>query len=111
MHVAARTYCFILKLFSCVTYVAVCIRYNEMYIHCRCTCGRCRPMDTEQESVCCREIDQVANHAPEGAKCITSHPGFEHICLNIHALQVAYYTLMEDRPSLADAPDIHTYVL
>ncbi|KAH7969254.1 uncharacterized protein LOC119381895 [Rhipicephalus sanguineus] len=76
-----------------------------------CTCGRCRPMDSEQESVCCREVDKVAAHVPEGAKCITSHLGFEPICLNIHALQVAYYTLMEDRPSLVDAPDIHTYVL
>ncbi|XP_075741527.1 uncharacterized protein LOC142791126 [Rhipicephalus microplus] len=59
-----------------------------MYIYGRCTCGRCRPMGNEQESVCCREVPKVAAHVPKG---------------------VAYYALMEDRPSLVDAPDIHTY--
>lgn len=67
-------------------------------------------MDSELESVCCAEISRVAALVPEGSKCITSHPGFEPICLNIHALQVAYYTLRQDRPSIVDAPDVHTYV-
>ncbi|XP_075536997.1 P2X purinoceptor 7-like [Dermacentor variabilis] len=73
-----------------------------------CTCGRCRPMETNRESVCCREISEVAARVPEGAKCITDHPTFVHACLNVHALEVAYYTLREDRPSLVNAPDIHT---
>ncbi|XP_077526947.1 uncharacterized protein LOC144138505 isoform X3 [Haemaphysalis longicornis] len=73
-----------------------------------CTCGRCRPMNCELESVCCAEISRVAALAPEGSKCIPSHPGFELICLNIHALQVAYYMLRQDRTALLDAPDIHT---
>ncbi|XP_077548037.1 P2X purinoceptor 7-like [Haemaphysalis longicornis] len=66
-------------------------------------------MESELESVCCAEISRVAALVPEGSKCITSHPGFEPICLNIHALQVAYYTLRQDRPAIVDAPDIHTY--
>ncbi|XP_075539121.1 uncharacterized protein LOC142573354 [Dermacentor variabilis] len=34
----------------------------------RCTCGRCRPIETNRESVCCREISEVAARLPEGAK-------------------------------------------
>nr|XP_037270088.1 uncharacterized protein LOC119161622 [Rhipicephalus microplus] len=44
-------------------------------------------MGNELESVCCREVSEVAAHVPEGAKCITSHPSFEPVCLNIYALQ------------------------
>ncbi|XP_077512589.1 uncharacterized protein LOC144123678 [Amblyomma americanum] len=37
-----------------------------------CECGRCRAMNTALESVCCREIPEVAAHIPECALCITS---------------------------------------
>ncbi|KAL1480249.1 hypothetical protein MTO96_051191 [Rhipicephalus appendiculatus] len=61
-----------------------------------------------------KAVDEVQHHVKLGAntdwgaKYITRHPGFEPIYLNIHALQVAYYTLMEDRPSFVDTPKIHT---
>ncbi|XP_070385089.1 P2X purinoceptor 7-like [Dermacentor albipictus] len=55
-----------------------------------CTCGRCRPMETNRESVCCREISEVAARLPEGDKCITDHPTFVHPCLNVHALEKVY---------------------
>ncbi|KAH7955400.1 hypothetical protein HPB52_000822 [Rhipicephalus sanguineus] len=64
-------------------------------------------METENESVCCHEIEKVNSLVPDEAACITEHPTFQHECLDIHALE--YYTLMEDRPGVNEAPEIHRY--
>ncbi|KAH9384468.1 hypothetical protein HPB48_026476 [Haemaphysalis longicornis] len=72
-----------------------------------CQCGLCRTMSSSSESRCCREIPRVDARVPEGEKCITSHQTFRDGCLNIHALEIAYYALMENRPALLDGMDIH----
>ncbi|XP_049270368.1 P2X purinoceptor 7 [Rhipicephalus sanguineus] len=64
-------------------------------------------METETESVCCREIDKVNSLVPDEAACVTEHPTFRRGCLDIHALEIAYYALMEDRPGVIEAPEIH----
>ncbi|KAH7982286.1 hypothetical protein HPB52_003586 [Rhipicephalus sanguineus] len=74
-----------------------------------CLCGSCRAMETETESVCCREIDKVKSLVPDEAACVTEHPTFRRGCLDIHALEIAYYALMEDRPGVIEALEIHRY--
>ena len=52
-------------------------------------------MATSLESVCCKEVERVGdvmNELEDGSiNCITHHPGFEPVCLNIHVLTTAYY--------------------
>ncbi|XP_077544509.1 uncharacterized protein LOC144156589 [Haemaphysalis longicornis] len=64
--------------------------------------------DCSTESRCSREIPRLDVRVPEGEKCITSHQTFRDGCLNIHALEIAYYALMEYRPALLDGMDIHS---
>lgn len=73
----------------------------------RCSCGRCVPMNTEHESVCCREVERANALIAAGTDCITLHPTFNRVCLDVHVVEVAYYWLMEDRPSQVDDPEIH----
>ncbi|KAH6922927.1 hypothetical protein HPB50_020266 [Hyalomma asiaticum] len=73
-----------------------------------CSCSHCGPMDTEHESVCCREVQRADMLIDDDSQCITSHPAFRHICLNVHVVAVAYYELAENHPSLVDAPEIHS---
>ncbi|XP_077491900.1 uncharacterized protein LOC144102520 [Amblyomma americanum] len=79
---------------------------NDVYPGCE--CGRCRAMDTVLESVCCREIREVAGHIPDCAQCITSSNMFVLRRLNNYALQLAYLALLA-RPALTNAPEIHRY--
>ncbi|XP_066269514.1 uncharacterized protein [Branchiostoma lanceolatum] len=57
-----------------------------------CSCGRCEAMPTVVESVCCREQARVSATRDEldGLRCITEHPGFEPVCLNVYVLTTAH---------------------
>ena len=63
-------------------------------------------MPTSIECVCCREVDEVVHKIEENdteVDCITSHEGFQAVCLNRWVLQVAYFAYRErygseDRP-------------
>ena len=61
---------------------------------CRCQCGCCNFMPSSAECVCCKEIDRVVAKIGEATDnsitCITGHPGFESVCLNVWVLQAAY---------------------
>ena len=53
-------------------------------------------MPTSRECLCCHEITLVANKiALAGTKhvlqCITEHPGFSTVCLDVWVLQTAYF--------------------
>ena len=49
-------------------------------------------METEEECVCCAEIQQIKDKCQEeDVSCITMHPGFDAVCLNIYVLQTAYH--------------------
>ena len=41
-----------------------------------CKCGRCRPMETEEESKCCRDNGEVPESYFSEHLCITSHANF-----------------------------------
>ncbi|KAM4703337.1 uncharacterized protein WCC33_011925 isoform 2-T2 [Rhinophrynus dorsalis] len=47
-----------------------------------CTCQNCPVMDTEEESICCREIPSIGHHLGEDHTCITNNPNFSEMCLN-----------------------------
>ena len=64
-------------------------------------------MPTVKESVCCKEIGRVVEKMDsyEGADdldCITMHPGFRTVCLDLYVLETAYY---QYRQQYADAKD------
>ena len=62
----------------------------------RCLCGRCRPMESVVESLCCREVSafwslvEKLSARPADVTCLTQHPGFEACCLNPFVLKIAY---------------------
>ncbi|XP_057675909.1 uncharacterized protein LOC130906042 isoform X2 [Corythoichthys intestinalis] len=55
-----------------------------------CRCQKCVKMPTEPENVCCIEINEVKKRMqelPVPPMCMTDHPGFEPVCLNVFSLQ------------------------
>ena len=53
--------------------------------------GQCQPLDTEEECLCCREIDVMASRLDKAeVKCITEHDGFQTLVLNVHVINTAY---------------------
>lgn len=63
-------------------------------------------MPTARECICCEEINQVVTvKNEETVQCITDHPGFRPICLDMHVLRVAYYQYRQqygERPEQAN---------
>ncbi|XP_063077434.1 uncharacterized protein LOC134467491 [Engraulis encrasicolus] len=59
-----------------------------------CTCGNCKLMKKESENICCQEIPQLTQRLGELANpvpgCMTDHPGFHPVCLNVYNLQRAF---------------------
>ncbi|XP_075531203.1 uncharacterized protein LOC142564187 isoform X2 [Dermacentor variabilis] len=59
-----------------------------------CECGHCQVLANflEHECLCCREMGAPVSLAqPQG--CITEHPDFNVLCLNVAVLRVAYLEL------------------
>ncbi|XP_068180794.1 P2X purinoceptor 7-like [Antennarius striatus] len=52
-------------------------------------------MPTEAENICCLEIPQVRSRLQEVDEvlCMTQHPGFHPVCLNVYTLQMAGHVL------------------
>ena len=81
---------------KCKTPIKVIVQFlSHSLIYCRCTCFNCVSMPSVEESICCNEIDQVADKKGENL-CIIGHPGFEGGCLNVYALQIAYYAYRQN---------------
>ena len=65
----------------------------EFPLH-RCLCTHCVVMSTPRECICCKEIVEVVNKLSEvetDMTCITQHPGFASVCLDVWVLQTAYF--------------------
>jgi hypothetical protein len=66
---------------------------NLRMYSCRCACGQCSIMNTVQECVCCREIGTIVGKINQledsSILCITAHPGFNFVCLNVWVLQTS----------------------
>ncbi|XP_046840966.1 uncharacterized protein LOC124435062 [Xenia sp. Carnegie-2017] len=67
---------------------------------CRCICGNCRTnlLQNEKESQCCQELDEcieslknemVLDELKIVPKCITLHPAFNSVCLDIWSLRMS----------------------
>ena len=67
---------------------------------CRCMCGQCSVMNTERESICCKEIEQLIQLL-DGMEtvirpdCNTEHVDFSTVCLIRAVLTVALYNHLE----------------
>ncbi|XP_049432942.1 P2X purinoceptor 7-like isoform X2 [Epinephelus fuscoguttatus] len=69
----------------------------------RCTCEECITMPTEEQNVCCKELNAVQNRCgelPEEPRCMTLHPGLEPVCLNPYSLQNALNVYQADHGPL-----------
>lgn len=102
----------ITRFFVCVSYVNGACCYDYRVIYCfRCQCGHCCRMPTSVECVCChdvRQIKQKVEGLEEQVGCITAHPGFRTVCLDIYCLETAYYAYKQDYGRLNF--DLHEYV-
>ncbi|XDV48452.1 hypothetical protein PO909_017859 [Leuciscus waleckii] len=68
-----------------------------------CNCANCAVMPTERENICCLEIPQIVtriNQVPDIITCMTHHPGFEPVCLNVYSLQNALNVYRADYGAL-----------
>jgi len=66
---------------------------NSMNSSYRCECAHCSIMNSREECICCKEIDVILDKVTElnnpSITCITQHPGFSSVCLNVWVLQTA----------------------
>ncbi len=79
----------------------------------RCTCGHSVLMSTNEECVCCMEIDRIVSKinelGDEGIDCITNHPGFDPVCLNAWVLQTSYYQCRQEHGRAGIPPSTEVY--
>ena len=61
-------------------------------------------MSTSKERICCQEIMKMSEKMEEAEipelLCITDHPGFHAVCLNVWTLQTAYYQYRQEYGSV-----------
>ena len=71
-------------------------------------------MSTGAKCICCKEITRVVAKMSEAndtaVTCITGHPGFEGMCLNVWVLQAAYFQYRQEHGSSSLPPLLHEYV-
>ena len=62
-----------------------------------CKCSSCRPMETEEESKCCRDEGEVPQSYFGEYPCVTSHSNFSSVCLQEQVLKTTLYMLNDIR--------------
>ncbi|CAC5422651.1 unnamed protein product [Mytilus coruscus] len=68
-----------------------------------CSWGNFEVMTTARECICCNEVQRVLDvKNEEDISCITQHPGFLPVCLNVHVLGVANF---QYRQEYGDTPE------
>ena len=79
----------------------------------RCECSCCDFMPTSVECICCKEIARIVEEIGEAndtaVTCITGHPAFEGVCLNVWILQAAYFQYRQEHGSSSLPPSFHKY--
>ncbi|XP_069108912.1 uncharacterized protein [Argopecten irradians] len=78
----------------------------------RCQCRRCHIMTTLPECVCCDELMRVQETRDEidGIACITEHPGFRTVCLDVFVLRTAYEGYKQyHNGNIPDSPKRYRY--
>ena len=66
-------------------------------------------MPTPTKTTCCSEIDQIRNKRGVSVDCISIHPGFWTVCLDVRVLQTAYFNLRQHYGSNAPHGTINQY--
>ena len=68
-------------------------------------CGQCDSFPLVEECVCCVELIKVVKRmeeCPTAIACITQHPGFRSVCLDVWSLQVAYLAYADEHGHMDD---------
>ncbi|XP_064479573.1 P2X purinoceptor 7-like [Ornithodoros turicata] len=68
-----------------------------------CSCAKCKPMDTADECLCCREVENVCKK--QTVNCITDNEYFEILCLDTEVLRVSF-TYIRDTEEYGNTRDI-----
>ena len=85
------------------------LSYELLYV-CRCTCGNCKAMPTQRESICCQEIEQINSLLEDPCivearpSCITRHTDFSSVCLCRTVLTVSLFAHLHRYESAAEVP-------
>ena len=59
-----------------------------------CSCGKCGPMCTTVESLCCQEVAAILHRMPEGeGSCVTDANDFAPVCINRAVLDVGLLSM------------------
>ncbi|XP_060072401.1 P2X purinoceptor 7-like [Ylistrum balloti] len=76
-----------------------------------CLCGNCSLMPTIEECRCCSEIHSVLNTKDDipGIQCITDHPGFGPVCLDIYVLRTSYFQYRQLHGEIPECPERYRY--
>ena len=65
-----------------------------------CICGKCRRMETEDESKCCREPGEVPGEYFGEHECITNNENFQTVCLHNEVLKTTLFMLNNVRDGI-----------
>ncbi|KAL5013486.1 hypothetical protein ScPMuIL_007756 [Solemya velum] len=77
-----------------------------------CQCGHCNEMPTTTECIWCAEIVKIQHVKGEfpDLNCITQHPGFTSVCLDVYVLRTAYQAFRQyHNGNIPDSPARHRY--
>ena len=69
-------------------------------------------METNRECVCCKEIPKILEKMSKlevPVNCITEHPGFDGVCLNVWVLQTAYSQYRQHYDTTASSTALHEF--
>ena len=64
-----------------------------------CKCGKCKVMETEVESICCKEMEEIDEGRLGGKDCISEVNQFECVCLNPAVLKTALIAYINESKS------------
>ncbi|XP_060072992.1 uncharacterized protein LOC132552815 [Ylistrum balloti] len=73
-----------------------------------CDCRCCTILPTIAENRCCEELVRVRetrDDLPQQVRCITEHPGFRSVCLDIYVLLMAYYQYRVLHGEIPESPE------
>ncbi|XP_068099222.1 uncharacterized protein [Hyperolius riggenbachi] len=65
-----------------------------------CECGKCTPMKTQVEELCCNHIEEVRDKIPRGKNCITEVEFFINSCTSSEYVE----TNLKFHPNVAEPP-------
>ncbi|XP_055863255.1 P2X purinoceptor 7-like [Biomphalaria glabrata] len=81
---------------------------NEFADNSWCKCGNCGIPAKKEEKKCCYDESTISKKMSiHNIGCITNHPDFYSVCLNLAVLEVAFYQYSEENATNHKDVDIH----